>query len=64
MTLAATDLQLVLCLHCLLEQFNDQRMLQIFSLNYLTIRLRARDFYALIVDEGEATYHLVQVESE
>ena len=33
---------------------------------YLTIRLRARDFYAVIVDEGEAriNYHRIQIESE
>ncbi len=30
--------------------------------NYLTIRLRARDFYEVIVDEGEAriNYHLIE----
>ena len=33
---------------------------------YLTIRLRARDFYEVIVDEGESriNYHLVEIESE
>ena len=33
---------------------------------YLTIRLRARDFYAVIVDEGEAqiNYHRIEIESE
>ena len=33
---------------------------------YLTIRLRARDFYAVIVDEGEAriNYHHIEIESE
>ena len=33
---------------------------------YLTIRLRAWDFYEAIVDEGEAriNYHLVEIESE
>ncbi len=33
---------------------------------YLTIRLRARDFYEVIVDEGEAriNYHLIEIESE
>ena len=33
---------------------------------YLTIRLRARDFYEVIVDEGEAriNYHLTEIESE
>ncbi len=33
---------------------------------YLTIRLRARDFYEVIVDEGEAriNYHFVEIESE
>ena len=32
----------------------------------LTIRLRARDFYAVIVDEGEAriNYHRIEIESE
>jgi hypothetical protein len=34
--------------------------------NRLTIRLRARDFYAVIVYEGEAriNYHLVEIESD
>ncbi len=34
--------------------------------DYLTIRLRARDFYEVIVDEGEAriNYHLIEIESE
>ena len=33
---------------------------------YLTIGLRARDFYAAIADEGEARiyYHLIEIESE
>ena len=33
---------------------------------YLTIRLRARDFYAVIVDEGEAriNYNRIEIESE
>ena len=33
---------------------------------YLTIRLRAWDFYEVIVDEGEAriNYHLIEIESE
>ncbi len=33
---------------------------------YLTIRLRARDFYEVIVDEGEAriNYHLIEIKSE
>jgi hypothetical protein len=33
---------------------------------YLTIRLRTRDFYEMIVDEGEAriNYHLVEIASE
>ena len=32
----------------------------------LTIRLRARDFYEVIVDEGEAriNYHFIEIESE
>ena len=36
------------------------------SVHYLTIRLRARDFYAVIVDEGEAriNYHRIEIESE
>ncbi len=31
--------------------------------DYLTIRLRARDFYEVIVDEGEAriNYHLIEI---
>ena len=38
----------------------------IHFLFYLTIRLRARDFYAVIVDEGEAriNYHRIEIESE
>ncbi len=33
---------------------------------YLTIRLRARDFHEVIVDEGEAriNYHLIEIKSE
>ena len=33
---------------------------------YLTIRLRAQDFYAVVVDEGEAriNYHRIEIESE
>ena len=33
---------------------------------YLTIRLRAWDFYEVIVDEGEAriNYHVIEIESE
>ena len=36
------------------------------SVDYLTIRLRAWDFYEVIVDEGEAriNYHLIEIESE
>ena len=35
-------------------------------IDYLTIRLRARDFCEVIVDEGEAriNYHLIEIESE
>ena len=35
-------------------------------ISYLTIRLRARDFYEVIVDEGEAriNYHLIEIKSE
>ena len=38
----------------------------LFSNIYLTLRLRARDFYAVIVDEGEAriNYHCIEIESE
>ena len=38
----------------------------ICTIVYLTIRLRARDFYAVIVDEGEAriNYHRIEIESE
>ena len=34
--------------------------------DYLTIRLRAWDFYEVIVDEGEAriNYHLIEIESK
>ncbi len=33
---------------------------------YLTIRLRARELYEVIVDEGEAriNYHLIEIKSE
>ena len=33
---------------------------------YLTIRLRARNFYEVIVDDGEAriNYHLIEIKSE
>ena len=33
---------------------------------YLTIRLRAWDFYEVIVDEGKAriNYHLIEIESK
>ena len=33
---------------------------------YSTIRLRARDFYEVIVDEGEGriNYHCIEIESE
>ena len=35
-------------------------------LHYLTIRLWARDFYEVIVDEaaGRINYHLIEIESE
>ncbi len=35
-------------------------------MHYLTIRLRARHFYEVIVDEGEAriNYHLIEIKSE
>ena len=34
--------------------------------HYLTIRLPARDFYAVTVDEGEAriNYHRIEIETE
>ena len=34
--------------------------------HYLTIRLWARDFYEVIVDEaaGRINYHLIEIESE
>ena len=37
-----------------------------YLLFHLTIRLRARDFYAVIVDEGEAriNYQRIEIESE
>ena len=39
---------------------------ELWLLYYLTIRLRARDFYAVIVDEGEAriNYRRIEIESE
>ena len=35
-----------------------------YARHHLTIRLRARDFYAVIVDEGEAriNYHRIEIE--
>ena len=35
-------------------------------IHYITIRLLALDFYAMIVDEGEAriNYHRIEIESE
>ena len=40
--------------------------IQMVRFLYLTIRLGARDFYAVIVDEGEAriNYHRIEIESE
>ena len=32
--------------------------------DYLTLRLRARDFYAVIVDEGEARINCQRIEIE
>ncbi len=47
-----------------LQQLDLSVLVVIFV--YLTIRLRARDFYEVIVDEGEAriNYHLIEIESE
>ncbi len=49
--------------------FNSEKLMKmrIFTIKiYLTIRLRARDFYEVIVDEGEAriNYHFIEIESE
>ena len=43
-----------------------QKQINLTTPFYLTIRLRARDFYAVIVDEGEAriNYHRIEIESE
>ena len=40
--------------------------LKLPTIYILTIRLRARDFYEVIVNEGEAqiNYHLIGIESE
>ena len=40
--------------------------LKVLGTIYLTIRLRARDFYAVIVDESKAriNYHRIEIESE
>ena len=40
--------------------------IMVITMYYLTIRLRARDFYEVIVDEGKAriNYHLIEIESE
>ena len=42
----------------------DYYSLQLLLMDYLTIRLRARDFYAVIADEGEAriNYHCIEIE--
>ncbi len=47
--------------------FHIGRMTEVLTPEiYLTIRLRARDFYEVIVDEGEARiyYHFIEIESE
>ena len=44
----------------------DDKLLVLFFLEYLTIRLWARDFYEVIVDEAEGriNYRLIEIESE
>jgi hypothetical protein len=63
----STQRRLFICFRYL--QFTEGNY--IFSIilllkKYLTIRIRARDFYEVIVDEGEAqiNYHLIEIESE
>ena len=48
------------------KRTRDDYCLIVFGTFSLTIRLRARDFYAVIVDEGEAriNYHRIEIESE
>ena len=47
-------------------QFITVKELPALGYLYLTISLRARDFYAVIFDEGEAriNYHRIEIESE
>ena len=54
-----------LCIMCTFN-FGEVVSLGMAELLYLTIRLRAWDFYEVIVDEGEAriNYHLIEIESE
>ena len=44
----------------------DNKFILFNSNDQLTIRLRAWDFYEVIVDEGEdrINYHLIEIESE
>ncbi len=48
------------------ENYDSKKVDQDEEFYYLTIRLRARDFHEVIVDEGEAriNYHLIEIESE
>ena len=54
-------------LHIIFElKIYARKILVLLLALYLTIRLRARDFYAVIVDEGEAriNYPRIEIESE
>ena len=48
------------------KQFTKSCNVGMLEFIYSTIRLRARDFYKAIVDEGEAriNYHLIEIENE
>ena len=49
-----------------IQQVADVIIQQMVASHYLTIRLRTRDFYEVIVDEGFARidYQLIGIESE
>ena len=49
-----------------LKDFQNAQIHDSMQDYYLTIRLRARYFYEVIVDEGEAriNYHLIEIKSE
>ncbi len=58
--------RLLLCRFQIGQKSKVETFAQAIQECYLTIRLRARDFYEVIVDEGAAriNYHLIEIESE